>query len=482
MWDLDTIIRENNRVCLEVMMQEPAVAVAQSPQPEAWSLTTLAKKMRIGPPMLAELLKCFTNIDEIQAFLRIVRDFLPEHEDEILRETRFGRVYKFCYLFGKRYFPLPRYAHEASMSNFVIGLPVELMGMSYSAYHDLDMRPGYVLLLSLVVYPYEGDERDLEDDDVPFNPFDPMKRYDMEQKFIGIAKDQDKKSEWLPTRSDIAWVKNLVSTLGDGGKWIAPMGFTFIKIDDRNIELRQAENTPEVRETVHRTTLIAEKAGLKVKVRAGQTAEEKQGKTLLEVFTGGRVPIIDAVRQIVGEDLARRLSREGWEPDVLRKTTEGTPYDGVGDFADWACQGTGCIVLDANYGDCDYVEGSGEPIFKWTRYNVETLANDWPKVQEIRRKIGRVVKWLEDDPHRHFQELVDFLMSLPPSKRRPADPSKKRSSYDSTENWCPLDQISQFEEDEDDDNEQAGEGREEVPVRIRQVSVEEFVEGLDLDE
>jgi len=35
--------------------------------------------------------------------------------------------------------------------------------MSYSAYHELQMRPGYLLLLSLVIYPYEGDERDIEE-------------------------------------------------------------------------------------------------------------------------------------------------------------------------------------------------------------------------------------------------------------------------------------------------------------------------------
>jgi len=450
MWDLETIIRENNRIALQAMMRAPEVTVAQSPLPEAWSLSTLAKKMRIGPPMLEELLKAFTNIDEIQEFVRIVKDFLPEHEKDILGEPRYGRVYKFCYLFGKRYFPLPPFAHEASLGNFVGSMPLELMGMSYSAYHDLEMRPGYALLMSLVVYPYEGDERDMLDDDVPFDPFDPMVRYDMEQKFVGIAKDQKKKSEWRPKRSDIIWVKNLVSTLDDGGKWVAPMGFTFIKIDDRNIELRQADNNSEVRETVQRTVLIAEKAGLKVKVKVGRTAEEKQGKTLMEVFTGARVPLLDLVQRLVGEELARQIPREGWEPEVLHKMTDGTPYDGAGHFADWASSETGCVVLDTSYEDCEYMEGEGEPLFKWTRFNVETLAKEWPKVEEYRSKIGNLVAWLEVDPPGRFKELVDFLLSLPASKRKPADPKKRRSFYDPTEHWCPLDQVFEFEEEEDD--------------------------------
>lgn len=94
------------------------------------------------------------------------------------------------------------------------GLPVGLMAMSYSAYHDLNMRWGYLLLLSLVVYPYEGDERDMEEFEgrTPFG--DPLPR--------------------------------------------------------------------------------------------------PKGKTLLEVFTGGRVPLLDAVQRIVGAEIAQLIPAAGW--------------------------------------------------------------------------------------------------------------------------------------------------------------------------
>jgi len=68
-------------------------------------------------------------------------------------------VYRFCYLFGQRYFPLPPYTFEAEYGQIVEAMPIELLAMSYSAYHGLDMRPGYLLLLSLVPYPYECDDR-----------------------------------------------------------------------------------------------------------------------------------------------------------------------------------------------------------------------------------------------------------------------------------------------------------------------------------
>ncbi|MBA7680040.1 hypothetical protein ES703_88347 [subsurface metagenome] len=458
MWDLDQIIAQNNQAAIDYMMRGREVDVAQSPQPKAWSLSLLAQKLRVGPPQLSILLQSFTDYETLETFLGIIRRYLPEHEDEILSVDGRQRAYKFCYLFGKKYFPLPPYAFNSTLEQLTTGLPVELMAMSYSAYHELDMRRGYLLLLSLVIYPYEGHPWDQEDDNVPFDPFDPMKRLAMEAKLTEIAKDPGKKSEWQPTRADIAWVKEMVSTLSDGGKWIAPMGFTVVKIDDRNIELIHADNTPEVRETVHRTVLIAEKAKIKVKVKVGKTAEEKQGATLMEIFSGARVPLIDKVQQTVGAELASLIPRNGWMPEELHQWTDGTQYDGVGTFADWVCSRTGRIILDYSYADCEYIEGMGEPIFQWSQFNVDELTKEAPKVKEIREKIDRVVEWLEADPIIRFRELIVSLTAKAKTRRKKAT-KRDKYEYDPTEHWCPLDQLTQYEEEEEDYGEDEGEAR-----------------------
>jgi len=458
MWDLDSIISQNNQAAIDYMMRGREVDVAQSPQPKVWSLSLLAQKLRVGPPQLSILLQSFTDYETLETFLGIIRRYLPEHEDEILSVDGRQRAYKFCYLFGKKYFPLPPYAFNSTLEQLTTGLPVELMAMSYSAYHDLDMRRGYLLLLSLVIYPYEGHPWDQEDDDVPFDPFDPMKRLAMEAKLTEIAKDPDKKSEWRPTRADIAWVKELISTLSDGGRWIAPMGFTVIKINDRNIELIHANDTPEVKETVHRTVLIAEKARIKVKVKVGKTAEEKQGATLMEIFSGARVPLLDKVQQTVGAELARLIPRDGWTAEELHRWTDGTQYDGVGTFADWVCSQTGCIILDCSYADCEYIEGAGEPIFQWSQFNVDELTKEAPKVKEIREKIDRVVEWLEADPIIRFRELMEFLTAKAKTRRKKAT-KRDKYEYDDTEHWCPLDMVCQFEEEDEDNDEEDGDGR-----------------------
>lgn len=391
----------------------------QSPQPEAWALALLADVLKVGPPLLTEIINCLENIDSVEAFLRLVRMLLPEHEVEIMSGARSRRVYRFCYFFGKKYYPLPANT-DCGIGDWVNGMPVVLMAMSYSAYHELEMRPGYLLLLSLVVYPYEGDERDEEDDRVPFDPLMlPTEKY-------------------RPSASDIDWLKSLIASLAVEGEWIAPIGFTIVKVADNRIELREAKNTPEVKETIRRTLLIAKRIGIVAQcTRAGRTSQEK--------LNGARVPLLDAVERMVGEEVAGRIPPNGWEPGELHGMTDRTPYDGLGDFADWVCSQTGCVVLDSTYDDCDFAEGYGEPIFKWTKRNVDILTEQWPKVQEIRGKIDHIVEWVESDPN-HFRELLEFLLKSPPKTRK-----TKRSSYDPTEHWCDLDQDTREEDDDDRD-------------------------------
>jgi len=366
MWDLDSIITQNNQAAIDYMMRGREVDVAQSPQPQGWSLSLLAEKLRGGPPLLSKLLEAFTEFKTLEGFLGLIREFLPEHEDEILSEPGGRRVYRFCYLFGKRYYPLPPYTFEASVEQIVNGMPVELMGMSYSAYHELEMRPGYLLLLSLVPYPYEGDERDLEE------------------------------QEW------------------EDGEKVKP---------------------------------------------------------LIAIFNGARVPLLDAVQRIVGAELAGLIPTDGWQPSELHLMSDGTPHDGVGRFADWVCSETGCVILDASYEDCQYMEGMAEPIFKWTRFNVDTLTQEWPKVQEIRQKIDNMVEWLEAAPIIHFGELLEFLTVKAKSKRKKIVKARPKLLYDPTEQWCPLDQVS-YDEEEDDNEEGDGDNAEEDgATRLREATI-----------
>ncbi len=420
MWDLDTIIRNNNQVALDLMMQSRKVEEAQSPMPQTWPLTLLADKLNAGPPLISEIILCLDNIDPEKAFLELIRVFLPEHEEEIMLEPRNRRVYRFGYLFGKEYYPLPLNS-DCGTSALLEGMPVELLGMSYSAYHELAMRPGYLLLLSLVIYPYEGNWRDEEDDEVPFDP--------------ALTLTTDK---YKPSASDIEWVNNLVRSLSIGGVWTAPMGFSMVKVAENRIELREAIDTLEVKEAILRTILVARRAGIEVEFSSsGRTSQEK--------LNGARIPLLEMVRNMVGAEIASPISAAGWQPGELHRITDETPYNGVGDFADWVCSKTGCVMLDSSFDNVHFMEGMGEPIFKWTRSNVVTLTEQWPKVQQIRSNIDNLVDWLEADQINNFGELLDYILQRNPRNTEDAE----AHSYDPWEHFCELDQ--QEEDDEDDD-------------------------------
>ena len=421
MWDLQEIIRQNNEAALNYMMSGQQVNTAQAPLPENWALTVLAKELRVGPPVLSELAEAFADLDTIKEFLRLIRTFLPEHEKDILGEDRSRRVYRFAFLFGQRYFPLPLNT-DCRVGDLIGSMPVAIMGMSYSAYHDLGMRIGYLLLLSLVPYPYEGDDRDEEDDSVPFNPaLWPVGKY-------------------KPSAGDIQWLTDLVNSLAIDGEWCAPMGFSMKKIADNTIRLSNAEDTDVVKDTIKRTLLVAKRAGIEAEFRPGRTADEKT--------SGARVPLLDAVQGIVGEDIALRIPGGGWAPEQLHKITDGTKYDGVGAFADWTFSHTGCTQLDSSYDDCEFQEGWGEPTFSWSECNVKILTEQWPKVAEIRSKIDDIVDWIEKDPIPNFNELLTFIEGAHLEK---ITAPKEKHFYDPTEHWIGLEQPNPEEDEQDDD-------------------------------
>jgi hypothetical protein len=423
MWDLATLERENNTHALYEMMGGFAVEEAQAPLPSAWALTVLADRMTAGPPSLAAMMACLEHADVAKDFRSLVQLILPEYEQEIMWEPMNRRVYRFCYCFGKKYYPLPANTN-CPVGSWLDGMPVQLLGLAYTAYHDLDFRPGYALLLSLVAYPFEGIENDFEDDEIPFDP--------------GMDTKGD---NYKPLRDDVKWLRTLVANLAIDGKWIAPMGFTIEKVGLNKIKLIGAKNTKEVKDTIKRTLMVAEKAKIETIYHRGRSKKDKQE-------AGARIPLLEKVKQLVGPELAERVPPCGWLPEQLHKT-DGTKIDGLGVFADWAFQKTGCVMLDTTPSNCEWVEGSTEPAFKWTVRNVQILSQQWPKVVEIRKKIDHLVQWLEEDPQRRFAEILDFLLV-----KNDLGTGEKNREYDPSDHFCQLDLHNDFNGEEDDNDDE----------------------------
>lgn len=70
------------------------------------------------------------------------------------------------------------------------------------------------------------------------------------------------KDGYEPTKANIQWVTNLVKKMKVGTVWIAPLGFSFIKVGESHLCLIDFKDTPQVREVLERTLIIGRIAGI----------------------------------------------------------------------------------------------------------------------------------------------------------------------------------------------------------------------------
>ena len=112
-------------------------------------LQTLARRLnRHRIPSLTSLIARLEGEEEFREFVRLVREFLPEREADILsRESPVKQMQAFGDYFEDRYFPLDDVIWE-EYSDLVNYVPVRLQSVSYDEYEVIssDWRPGYQLL------------------------------------------------------------------------------------------------------------------------------------------------------------------------------------------------------------------------------------------------------------------------------------------------------------------------------------------------
>jgi len=128
--------------------------------PPVFPLSIIAGKLQGGPPSLAYFVELIQQSEWFKDFLDLVREYLPEHEVDILAEDLDRRAFKFVNYFSQKYFPLRDdvFDERVSIADLIDSVPVQLMGFSYESYHGfMDFRQGYILLLSLITCPWEED-------------------------------------------------------------------------------------------------------------------------------------------------------------------------------------------------------------------------------------------------------------------------------------------------------------------------------------
>ena len=126
----------------------------------ALPLAVLGRRLQVGPPQITHLMSLLEDGEMVAAFVKIVRDYLPEHEAEIMALTAVERVGLFQQLFEPRYFPLQEYGYddEEAYQYIVMAPDIPRMGLSWDDYHSIadDYHPGLVLQFGLAKSPWSN--------------------------------------------------------------------------------------------------------------------------------------------------------------------------------------------------------------------------------------------------------------------------------------------------------------------------------------
>lgn len=110
------------------------------------------------------------------------------------------------------------------------------------------------------------------------------------------------------------------------------------------------------------------------------------------------------------------LTREPLSLAELRRRFDGGPRAAVIDMARWLRAETGTVFLDATDASAEW------HWWPWTRWNVDTLTEQWAIAATLLARVGVLADWLEVDLPRRFRALLLI------AGRRDADGRSRRAS------------------------------------------------------
>jgi len=116
-----------------------------------------------------------------------------------------------------------------------------------------------------------------------------------------------------------------------------------------------------------------------------------------------RVVIAEECLEYASRELLQRVPQLGFAPGDLVRLTQGSRYEALGHWAQILWHDTGNFFLDTDY---DWLWQ--DPLY-WDRETVEALTRQWQQAERIQQMLFELAEWLEEDPPRHFEQILDFL-------------------------------------------------------------------------
>ena len=124
-------------------------------------LAVLVARLKAGPPSLSALRAQLGSYEDYADFLRLIKEFVPEHEAEILRQSDPGlQMMAFASRFEDRYFPLYPMIGDGGLEDYAdltSRIPVNVMGLSYDELQLEEFRLGLQLMTFLLDMGEEGE-------------------------------------------------------------------------------------------------------------------------------------------------------------------------------------------------------------------------------------------------------------------------------------------------------------------------------------
>jgi hypothetical protein len=118
-------------------------------------LNCLANLLQTGPPLLSALVALIRDYEDYADFVALIREYLPEHETEILRHTApGGQIATFASRFQDRYFPLSCSLLDGMAEDYACltrAIPVVPEGLDYYQQGEpWNLRDGLMLMTYLL--------------------------------------------------------------------------------------------------------------------------------------------------------------------------------------------------------------------------------------------------------------------------------------------------------------------------------------------
>ncbi|MBA7630918.1 hypothetical protein ES703_38444 [subsurface metagenome] len=120
---------------------------------------------------------------------------------------------------------------------------------------------------------------------------------------------------------------------------------------------------------------------------------------------GARVVLAEMCAEHVRRQTLESVPQGGIKIDAAEQLLKGSPYQALYEWGLYMYSDTGNFFLDTDY---EYL-WSGYGSIDWARDTIEQLTREWQLQEEFNRRFVAFAEWLEEDPEKHFQEILAFI-------------------------------------------------------------------------